>query len=49
MYHAAGVEVTEALSDVRKLVTGVSAGKNNRRDTYEYKSVRIGVFLDVLR
>lgn len=41
------MEVAEALSDARQLVTRISMGKRIRSATYEFKSVCVGVVLDV--
>ena len=49
MNYIAGVEIPEAFGDVGQLVTGVSARWTQRRDTYESKSVRIGIIPEVLR
>ena len=49
MYHVARMEVAETLSNIDQLVTGVRARKHNKRDAHQYKSVLIGMFVNVFR
>ena len=49
MYHVAGMEVVDALSDVGELMTELCIGQLQQRDTHKPELIHIGVLLDVFQ
>ena len=49
MYHTTRVKITEALGNVTQLITGYALTSYDRQDTHEYKTIHIGVSLDVFQ